>query len=37
MNESGNFNNIRGGYAYAEILGHWGLLRINTINGSVGA
>lgn len=27
-----NFNNIRGGYAYAEILGHWGLLRINTIN-----
>lgn len=33
-----NFDNIRGGYAYAEILGHWGLLRINAINGEeVGA
>lgn len=33
-----NFNNIRGGYAYAEILGHWGLLRIDEINGQkVGA
>ncbi|QLE87344.1 hypothetical protein FLM48_21075 [Shewanella sp. Scap07] len=33
-----NFNNIRGGYAYAEIFGHWGLLRIDTINGEkVGA
>ncbi len=27
-----NFDNVRGGYAYAEILGHWGLLRIDTIN-----
>ncbi|MGX9462282.1 hypothetical protein ACWXWU_13760 [Shewanella sp. A14] len=27
-----NFNNIRGGYAYAEIFGHWGLLRIDEIN-----
>ncbi|BCV51459.1 hypothetical protein [Shewanella algae] len=33
-----NFNNIRGGYAYAEIFGHWGLLRIDEINGEkVGA
>lgn len=33
-----NFNNIRGGYAYAEVMGHWGLLRIDTINGEkVGA
>lgn len=33
-----NFNNIRGGYAYAEVLGHWGLLRIDEINGEkVGA
>lgn len=33
-----NYNNIRGGYAYAEILGHWGLLRIDEINGEkVGA
>ena len=33
-----NFDNIRGGYAYAEILGHWGLLRIDEINGEkVGA
>ncbi|WP_206186843.1 cupin domain-containing protein [Winogradskyella aurantia] len=33
-----NFDNVRGGYAYAEILGHWGLLRIDEINGvKVGA
>jgi len=33
-----NFANVRGGYAYAEILGHWGLLRIEEINGQkVGA
>ncbi len=33
-----NFLIIRGGYAYAEILGHWGLLRIDEINGEkVGA
>lgn len=33
-----NFNNIRGGYAYAEIFGNWGLLRIDEINGEkVGA
>lgn len=33
-----NFNNIRAGYAYAEIFGHWGLLRIDEINGEkVGA
>jgi hypothetical protein len=33
-----NFDNIRGGYAYAEIFGHWGLLRIDEINGEkVGA
>lgn len=33
-----NFNNIRGGYAYAEVFGHWGLLRIDEINGQkVGA
>ncbi|PWJ42419.1 cupin domain-containing protein [Sediminitomix flava] len=33
-----NFLNVRGGYAYAEILGHWGLLRIDEINGEkVGA
>lgn len=33
-----NFKNVRGGYAYAEILGHWGLLRIDEINGEkVGA
>ncbi|MCE2612853.1 hypothetical protein LVD13_07715 [Flavobacteriaceae bacterium D16] len=33
-----NFINVRGGYAYAEILGHWGLLRIDEINGEkVGA
>jgi hypothetical protein len=33
-----NFLNIRGGYAYAEIFGHWGLLRIDEINGQkVGA
>ncbi|WP_144211632.1 cupin domain-containing protein [Shewanella donghaensis] len=33
-----NFDNIRGGYAYAEIFGHWGLLRIAEINGEkVGA
>ena len=33
-----NFMNVRGGYAYAEILGHWGLLRIDEINGEkVGA
>lgn len=35
---SKNFDNIRGGYAYSEILGPWGLLRIDTINGEkVGA
>lgn len=27
-----NFDEIRGGYAYAEVLGHWGLLRIASIN-----
>jgi len=27
-----NFLNIRGGYAYAEVFGHWGLLRIDKIN-----
>ncbi|WP_025821852.1 hypothetical protein [Shewanella marina] len=33
-----NFTNIRGGYAYAEVMGHWGLLRIDEINGAkVGA
>jgi hypothetical protein len=33
-----NFKNVRGGYAYGEILGHWGLLRIDEINGEkVGA
>ncbi|WP_065188715.1 hypothetical protein [Shewanella woodyi] len=33
-----NFNNIRGGYVYAEIFGHWGLLRVDEINGEkVGA
>ena len=33
-----NFSNIRGGYAYAEVFGHWGLLRIDQINGEkVGA
>ncbi len=33
-----NFLDIRGGYAYAEIFGHWGLLRIDEINGQkVGA
>jgi hypothetical protein len=33
-----NFTNIRAGYAYAEIFGHWGLLRIDEINGEkVGA
>ena len=33
-----NFFNIRGGYAYAEVFGHWGLLRIDEINGEkVGA
>jgi len=33
-----NFMDLRGGYAYAEILGHWGLLRIDEINGEkVGA
>jgi hypothetical protein len=33
-----NFANVRGGYAYAEVLGNWGLLRIDTINGEkVGA
>ncbi len=33
-----NFTNIRGGYAYAEVFGHWGLLRIDEINGKkVGA
>ncbi|MFU0842607.1 MAG: Lipoprotein [Burkholderia sp.] len=28
-----NFTAVRGGYAYGEILGHWGLLRIKSING----
>ncbi len=29
---------VRGGYAYAEVMGHWGLLKISTINGEkVGA
>ena len=33
-----NFTNIRAGYAYAEVFGPWGLLRINEINGEqVGA
>lgn len=33
-----NFKNTRGGYAYGEIFGHWGLLRIEEINGEkVGA
>lgn len=33
-----NFINIRGGYAYAEVFGHWGLLRVDEINGEkVGA
>lgn len=33
-----NFKKTRGGYAYGEILGHWGLLRIDEINGEkVGA
>lgn len=33
-----NFLNVRGGYAYAEIFGHWGLLRVAEINGrKVGA
>ncbi len=33
-----NFLNIRGGYAYAEVFGPWGLLRIDEINGEkVGA
>lgn len=33
-----NFTDIRGGYAYAEVFGHWGLLRIDEINGEkVGA
>ena len=33
-----NFTNIRAGYAYAEVFGHWGLLRIDEINGEkVGA
>lgn len=33
-----NFTDTRGGYAYGEILGHWGLLRIDEINGQkVGA
>ena len=33
-----NFKNTRGGYAYGEIFGHWGLLRIDEINGEkVGA
>jgi hypothetical protein len=33
-----NDNSCRGGYAYAEIFGHWGLLRIDKINGEkVGA
>jgi hypothetical protein len=33
-----NFLNIRGGYAYGEVFGPWGLLRIDEINGQkVGA
>jgi len=33
-----NFKNVRGGYAYAEVFGPWGLLRIEEINGEkVGA
>jgi len=33
-----NFNTIRGGYAYGEIFGNWGLLQIDEINGEkVGA
>ncbi|MEL7161302.1 MAG: hypothetical protein AAFN92_11145 [Bacteroidota bacterium] len=33
-----NFKKTRGGYAYGEIFGHWGLLRIEEINGEeVGA
>lgn len=33
-----NFMEVRGGYAYGEILGHWGLLRIDEIGGhKVGA
>ncbi len=33
-----NFAKTRGNYAYAEVLGHWGLLRIDAINGEkVGA
>lgn len=33
-----NYLNIRGGYAYAEVFGPWGLLRIDEINGQkVGA
>jgi len=33
-----NFKKTRGGYAYGEIFGHWGLLRIDEINGEkVGA
>ncbi|WP_298444891.1 hypothetical protein [uncultured Ferrimonas sp.] len=27
-----NFDKTRGNYAYAEVLGHWGLLRIDSIN-----
>ena len=27
-----NFNNVRGGYAYAEVMGPWGLLQIKSIN-----
>ena len=33
-----NFIKTRGSYAYAEVMGHWGLLRVDTINGDkVGA
>ncbi|MBW3165463.1 hypothetical protein [Ferrimonas balearica] len=33
-----NFDKTRGSYAYAEVFGHWGLLRIEAINGEkVGA
>ncbi len=33
-----NFIDVRGGYAYGEVFGHWGLLRIDEINGEkVGA
>lgn len=33
-----NFIKTRGAYAYAEVLGHWGLIRIDAINGEeVGA